>query len=226
MGVVSGLTLASIGLISGPEMVLAIALVIFGGLFPDIDSDHSTSIRLIFNVIGAFTGILLACFFIEDYGVVPAVLLVAICFMLIRFVLIAPFRDFTVHRGMAHSSPMAVLTTLMVVVGCFYVLGMNSVEAWTTGSLFFIGYVSHLILDELYSVDLANQTIKRSFGTAIKLFDTRQPLQYLALFAAIVMCGYFTPPITEWLNILQLQQIKLFTPEFHLLLNQYLTRGK
>jgi hypothetical protein len=42
-----------------------------------------------------------------------------------------------------------------------------------------IGYLTHLVLDEFYSVDLFNRKIKRSFGTALKPFSLAISLEQL-----------------------------------------------
>ena len=52
------------------------------------------------------------------------------------------------------------------------VLGQPAAQAWLTGLFLFIGFLIHLALDEIYSVDVEGRTIKKSFGTALKLFDT------------------------------------------------------
>ena len=44
-------------------------------------------------------------------------------------------------------------------------------SAWLTGLFVLIGFIIHLVLDEIYSVDVEGAVIKKSFGTALKLFD-------------------------------------------------------
>ena len=39
------------------------------------------------------------------------------------------------------------------------------------GLFVLIGFIIHLVLDEIYSVDVEGAVIKKSFGTALKLFD-------------------------------------------------------
>ena len=52
-----------------------------------------------------------------------------------------------------------------------------------------IGAFSHLVLDEIYSVDFSGNQIrvKRSFGTALKLWDRKSP--YTSTLAFVAMCG-------------------------------------
>ena len=54
-------------------------------------------------------------------------------------------------------------------------LGRNAGVAWLAGGFMAIGYLTHLILDEIYSVDVMDTRLKASFGTALKLIDPRHP---------------------------------------------------
>lgn len=75
----------------------------------------------------------------------------------------------------------------------FHVYGKNDFTSWLIGFVVFIGFIIHLLLDELYSVDFMNRSIKRSFGTALKLVDTRYAYTSSLI---IVMCIglYFVSP--------------------------------
>ena len=57
-----------------------------------------------------------------------------------------------------------------------------------------IGYITHLVLDEMYSVDVMDTRIKASFGTALKIFDRRYPAASLAMTAAAAAAIYVAPP--------------------------------
>ena len=71
---------------------------------------------------------------------------------------------------------------------CFYNLfDKSDIVAWMGGALIFIGAITHLLLDELYSIDFAGNRVKRSFGTAMKLFDYRKPAS--ALLMSTAACG-------------------------------------
>ncbi len=52
-----------------------------------------------------------------------------------------------------------------------YALGQGPITAWMAGLFVFIGFLIHLILDEIYAVDFSGARLKRSFGSALKLFD-------------------------------------------------------
>jgi hypothetical protein len=48
------------------------------------------------------------------------------------------------------------------------------------------GYLVHLGLDELYSVDVHNRRLKKSWGTALKLYDYHHPRNSAIMAAAVL----------------------------------------
>jgi hypothetical protein len=61
-----------------------------------------------------------------------------------------------------------------------------------------VGYLVHLILDELYSVDLMGRRMKKSFGTALKPFSLKNFKESLLML--ILICGlvYISPPFQNY----------------------------
>ena len=47
------------------------------------------------------------------------------------------------------------------------------------------GFLLHLTLDEIYSVDILGTRLKTSFGTALQFFSITQPLRYITLYIII-----------------------------------------
>jgi hypothetical protein len=89
----------------------------------------------------------------------------------IRFGVAEIFNRYTVHRGMWHSIPAALIAALLALLICTCeVLEYRLFKAVAV----FAGFLSHLILDEIYSIDLSGAKIrvKKSSGTALKLFGT------------------------------------------------------
>jgi hypothetical protein len=72
-------------------------------------------------------------------------------------------------------------------------LGYPPFIAWVTASFMLFGFLIHLLLDEFYSVDFSNRRIKRSFGTALKLWDMRQPLNTTILVCLTIFTWYVSP---------------------------------
>ena len=66
-------------------------------------------------------------------------------------------------------------------------------SAWLAAGFMFIGYMTHLALDEIYSVDVMDTRIKASFGTAIKLVDRKHWGHTGAMAAATILAFMLTP---------------------------------
>jgi len=75
-------------------------------------------------------------------------------------------------------------------------------NVWLNGVFIALGFIIHLVLDELYSVDLSNARVKNSFGTALKLFSHNN-LTASALMTIFTMMLYWMTPssmplVTAW----------------------------
>lgn len=155
--------------ITNQDVLLYFVAGVVGGVLPDVDSDNSTAIKLIFNVLaitacGAF---ILGCS--TRFSVYHALLIALSIYVLIRYAAAEFFAKLTVHRGMCHSLVAAVLSGLITVSIAHHSFAFDALHAWLLGVFMFGGYLLHLVLDELYSVDLLNNKIKRSFGSALKI---------------------------------------------------------
>ena len=79
-------------------------------------------------------------------------------------------------------------------------LGRNEGVAWLAGGFLTIGYLTHLILDEIYSVDVMDTRLKASFGTALKLIDPRHPGATAAMAVATVIAFLLAPPLKTFVD--------------------------
>jgi hypothetical protein len=88
-------------------------------------------------------------------------------YLAIRFGLARFLARYTVHRGMFHSIPAALIFAglAFLFTGCSDL----TLRYYKAGAVL-LGYLSHLTLDEIFSVDLSGGRfrLKRSFGTALK----------------------------------------------------------
>ncbi len=186
------------GLFTPGDVIILWLLGSFGGLLPDIDADDSIAIRVIFNLFGITLAFFSIFWLYQDVSILSLWGFAALTFTLTRFVLMPIFEQFTVHRATLHSITAALLFGLVTV--CIAdILGEAPVFAWATGLFISAGMLLHLLLDELYSVDLTNVRIKRSFGTAFKLVDTRYPWHSAAQVAGIALLLFIAPPTDELL---------------------------
>jgi hypothetical protein len=59
--------------------------------------------------------------------------------------------------------------------------------AVSAGILLFSGYITHLVLDELYAVNLAGLELKKSFGTALKFINIGGIIPSLIVYGCIIL---------------------------------------
>lgn len=151
-----------------PHCVVAGTLCGVAGMLPDLDSDSGIPIRETLCFVSVLIPTLLWERFAQlgwpaEFIVFAAVLL----YLAIRFGLGPLFRKYTVHRGMWHSIPAALIAGLVTYLfGMSTDFGVRVFKAWAV----VLGFVSHLMLDEIYSVDWRGRRIKKSMGTAMKWF--------------------------------------------------------
>jgi hypothetical protein len=164
-----------------------------GGILPDIDADSSRSIRIIFRLFGVLGALLALLYGQERLPLTYTLVLGAVAYGAIRYPLCWAFARFTVHRGILHSLLANGVFALVAVVTCHRLFGAAPALAWETGVFVFIGAFIHLLLDELYSIDLEGRRIKKSFGTALKLFEWRAPLANLLLLCLLAGGWWLAP---------------------------------
>lgn len=151
-----------------PTCVLAGGLCGVSGMLPDIDSDSGTPLRESVAFAAAVVPMMLLHRF-QHWGLSHEMIILAgaAVYLLIRFGLSAMLKRYTVHRGMFHSLPAAVIFGQIA-----FLLASGDdwrLRAYKAGAVV-LGYISHLVLDEIYSVQWTRGRVKSSFGTAVKLF--------------------------------------------------------
>lgn len=180
-----------------------IGLTALGGIAPDMDADNSHAISLIFNLM-AVVAIVVAAVQLNGW-LVPRDLMLACAglYVGVRFLLAGIFKRFTVHRGNWHSLFTAAFAGLATATASHALLQSPPELAWLHGASLSIGWVIHLALDEIYSVDLVGSRLKRSFGTAMKLFDTRTPGETAMLALSGVAMMPYVPSLMALSHLLE-----------------------
>jgi len=151
--------------------MLAAGLCSVAGILPDLDSDSGIPYRESVAFLSAFIPMALVQRFEHlGWGRETIVLAAALIYITVRFVVADIFRRYTVHRGMWHSIPAAASVGLIT----FLVADDKDLllRAYWTGAAV-SGFLIHLSLDELYSVDFRGVRLKKSFGTALKFWSSR-----------------------------------------------------
>jgi hypothetical protein len=152
--------------------ILAAGLTTVGGMLPDLDSDSGVPVRELFGLAAAVFPLLLVPRMVHlelSREAILAVLLFG--YIIIRYGAANLFRHLNVHRGMYLSLPAMLISGLSVYLA--YHSPDRTVRLLLAGGVM-IGFLSHLILDEIYSVDWRGVRIKlkSSAGSAVKFMST------------------------------------------------------
>ena len=170
---------------------------IVGGILPDIDLKYSQPSRALFTGLGVITALAWLFAHVDSYTALELWLIAIAVFSLVRYPLWWSFHVIAKHRGLMHSITAALLFGVMMCATAWQWLGTLPLQSWLLGIFMTAGYLLHLALDELYSVDFMGVRIKRSFGSALKILDRDQYLLSLALLCMLMFTWFFSAPIDE-----------------------------
>jgi hypothetical protein len=179
-----------------------------GSLLPDIDADNSAPVRGFFNLLGVVLAFLTSFSLVGHFLFLDLALFWVGAFLVVRYGLFEVFARLTVHRGVWHSWLAAGFAALCAVNGVFHFLDFSAWESWLVGFFVALGYLTHLCLDEIASVDLLGNRVKRSFGTALKPFAIASPIASVTMLACVLALAYWAPnvdPLLVAADRLQLQ---------------------
>ncbi|MGE4128659.1 MAG: metal-dependent hydrolase [Hyphomicrobiaceae bacterium] len=205
-GVLATLTLAAN--VVAPENLITVTLAgVLGSVLPDIDLKDSRASKMLFSGLGVFASFVVLFAFAERYSIVELMVLWLGTLAAVRYGLHTLFHRLSVHRGVWHSILAGVFLSAVTAAVLYYVLGRHQGVAWLGAAFLFLGFVQHLVLDELYSVDVMNKRIKASFGTALKLYDDRYRAASAAMAAAMVAALAISPPAATFVEGVTERQI-------------------
>ena len=173
------------------------------GILPDIDSDSSRSIRYIFTLLGAACAISLLFLLPRTLSVYWLWGALALAYASVRYGAMELFARFSVHRGIWHSLLAGVFCCFLAVWLSYEVFGHSARFSWLIGTFTAFGFLIHLLLDELYAVDLEGFELKASFGSAIKLLSLNSWPGSLMLALLSGALFWFLPDIDALTNYLQ-----------------------
>ncbi len=178
-----------------PTELLTLALTgAFGSVLPDVDLEKSRPSHAIFLGLALFLSFAVLFRIGVSYSIIEMWLIWLGTFVIIRFGGHALFHRISRHRGIFHSLLAAAFFATLTAVVFVQMFGATPALAWLGGAFMALGYITHLVLDELYSVDVYNERVKASFGTAIKPFDFDRPGASVAMAAALALAVWFSPP--------------------------------
>jgi len=172
--------------VPAPTCAIAGGICAIAGMFPDIDSKTSRALQETLYLLAGLVCILVS-FRLREFNLNGDLVLFigAAVFLLTKFVVGAIVAHTTVHRGMVHSIPSALIAGALLYLLTSGPDGYRAIKA--IGLM--IGFMSHLILDEVYSVDVRGIRMKKSFGTALKFTSPGKPARTAFVYALLVGFG-------------------------------------
>lgn len=149
---------------------VAALLTTISGLLPDLDSDSGVEMKGFTGMLG----VLVAVAVWEGLGKAhppPAFELhlwaTVISYVAVRHGIRRIASRLTVHRGISHSIPTGAVWGALVYL--HYPSNNHSLRVMMAVAVMG-GFLSHLLLDEICSVDLSGARVNKAFGTAIKFW--------------------------------------------------------
>jgi len=201
LGVCFGVGAWYVGGFTPVQAALAGCLTWVAGMLPDLDSQSGRPIREIFSLIGAIAPLAMMGHLLR-WGGNPetAMFLAVLLYASIRYGGALILGKLAVHRGMFHSIP-ALLIAAELAYLC-YKSDHQSVKLLMASGVA-LGFLSHLVLDEFYSVEWTGLRLRlnKSAGSAVKLFGksfvpnifTYALLMFLT-YAVLVDVGFVAEP--------------------------------
>lgn len=178
--------------------LLAAGLTGIGGMLPDLDSDSGLPVRELTGLAASILPLLMMNR-LEHAGMSREGVLATLVgfYLFIRYGLSWIIRKLSVHRGMFHSIPAMLIAGL--VVRLEYKSPDEAIRLLLASGIM-IGFLSHLILDEIYSVDFNGIRIRlnQSAGSAVK-FASPSWIATATCYLILVALAYLT--YLDWVSV-------------------------
>lgn len=174
-------------------LAILFTLTVVGSFLPDVDSDSGMPFYLVFGTMSLIaTGFVLLYMLnrpTEDLKLLVGIPLGALFFTWV--VVGGIVKKFTCHRGIFHSIPATLIAGLgTILIAQRY--GVGAAHSLIYGVGMAVGYLTHLVLDELHSginLDGIPFIPKKSLGTALKFFSDSKGVN-MATYALLATLMY------------------------------------
>ena len=169
--------------------LVAGALCSVAGMLPDLDSNSGIPQREMLSFVSVVVPMLMIDRF-EQFQLnhEQMVFVAGVLYVFIRFGIGNLFKKFTKHRGMWHSIPAALVAGMATFMVCLTPdVQIRIYKSWAV----VLGFISHLVLDEVYAVNWQGKLprAKKSFGTALKFFGKDRLPNFLA-YTNLILLGF------------------------------------
>ncbi|MBF0629248.1 MAG: metal-dependent hydrolase [Magnetococcales bacterium] len=186
-------TLMGAGMIDPQTGLIGFVAAMIGGVMPDVDADDSIFLDLSFTLFALLGSFFVMFSQLARYSIAELIVLWLVTFLFIKLALFELFVRFTVHRGIFHSLPAGLFFAGLTADLLIRLFHQPDRVAWLAGLFVLLGYLVHLLLDELYSLNLLSaEGVADSFGTAFKL---RAPDGWATatMYLSVLLVYYDTP---------------------------------
>lgn len=209
-GMLATLTMAA-NIVPAEELVPLISVGALASILPDIDLSKSRASDAMFAGLGVFVAFTLLMRLFYRFSIAEMWIIWIGTYLFIRYGAQKIFHNYARHRGIFHSLLAAAFFSFLTVIIFSRLFFAGETVAWVAGVFMFTGYLVHLVLDEIYSVDVTNDKIvKSSFGTALKVFDSRYKIASAGMAVAMAAAFFFTPPAKSFVSTVASRDMMTF----------------
>lgn len=198
LGIGYGVGAAALYDVAPATAALGAVLCSVSGMLPDLDSGPGRPLSESVTFAAAAVPVMLVDRFRHlGWSHESMVLAGAAVYLFIRFVLYHLLQKYTVHRGIFHSFP--VMFIFADIAFLAFTSGDIDMRYFKAGGIV-LGFFSHLLLDEIWSIDFRHFRLKSSFGTALKFWSDNK----LATLAAYALLALLTVAVLHdpiWVDV-------------------------
>lgn len=175
-----------------PEYILlASVLVVITGMLPNVDAAGGAPARELGGLLAAITPLVVLSQFpsLEAGGIARIALVVIASYLLTRILVVRLLEKITVHRGVFHSVPAAIIVFEIVYL-LFWDLYL--LDRLFIAAAAFIGFFSHLLLDAYGNLDIVGTALGKPKKKArVIKFGGSTWGATIALYSCVLFLGYF-----------------------------------
>jgi hypothetical protein len=194
--VISGISIAPLYSSSLIDINQAFALLFFGmigGILPDIDLENSKPIQITSSILSIFIPLLAILTLLESLSISKMLFIWFLSSMLLHFIIFRILLHLTIHRGVIHSVPMGLLFSQSLNIMFYTIFEFTELFSLLCGVFLFFGFIIHLVLDEIVSLNAFGMNFKKSLGTALKFYDGNNLLGSVFIYTSIIILQIIYP---------------------------------
>ena len=184
----------AIDILFSPFIFLA---VIIGSFLPDLDSDTGMPVKMLVASLGMVAAIWAGYMLLDRVSDEPVKSIATIVgsYGAVYIILQRIFKKFTKHRGLFHSI-LALLIAMLTLNYLLLIFEFSLFESRLLSISLGVGYLGHLILDEVNSViNLSGIPFipKKSLGSALKIVSKSSRVNMIAfmILGILIIMTYF-----------------------------------